>query len=163
MDSKPITESPRRRQQLYRRLFWFVAGSVVNYALIATPFKWLDKHTDIPLLAKSALSFGVSMTFFFLWNYFVNFRTDVRKRDALPRYLAAQGIMWTLSSSLYALLKCYNAHLSLNIFHYPVDLDIVATQFFLAGVKFPLYHKWAFPLPKEVPAANEASAQVAAQ
>jgi hypothetical protein len=31
----------------------------------------------------------------------------------------------------------------------PLDLDIVATQFFLAGLKFFLYHKWVFPLPKD--------------
>ena len=29
------------------------------------------------------------------------------------------------------------------------DDAVVATQFFLSGLKFLLYHKWVFPVPKE--------------
>jgi len=153
MEPSSDRKTPNRRQQVYWRFFWFVAGAGVNYALIATPFKWLRTHTEMPIFAVSACSLGVSTSFFFLWNYFINFRTDIRKRDALPRYLAAVALMWALSTTTLSLLKSFNAHLAFNLFHYPIDLDIVATQFFLAGLKFPLYHKWAFPLPKEEKAA----------
>lgn len=153
MEPTPIRETPKRRQQVYWRFFWFVAGAGVNYALIATPFKWLRTHTHMPIFAISACSLGVSTAFFFLWNYFINFRTDIRKRDALPRYLTAVAVMWVLSTTTLSLLKSFDAHLSLSLFHYAIDLDIVATQFILAGLKFPLYHKWAFPLPKEEKAA----------
>jgi len=148
MEPSPDSQKPTRQQQIRRRVFWFIAGAGVNYLLIATPFKWLRTHTQLSIPAVSACSLGVSTTFFFLWNYFVNFRTDARKRDALPRYLAAVALMWALSTTTLSLLKNFNAHLALSLFGHGIDLDIVATQLFLAGLKFPLYHKWAFPLPK---------------
>jgi hypothetical protein len=89
---------------------------------------------------------ATSTLFFFCWNYFVNFRTDARKRDALPRYVAAVALMWVLSSTLLTLLKHYNAHMNFAIGRFPLDLDIITTQLFLAWLKFLLYHKWAFPV-----------------
>ena len=145
-------DPPKRRQKVRARFIWFVAGAGVNYLLIRLPFKWLQTHTDLPLVAISACSIGVSASFFFLWNYFINFRTDARKRDALPRYILAVGCMWMLSSTTLTLLKAHDFHHAFALGHIPLDLDIVATQFFLSGLKFFLYHKWVFPLPKE-PAA----------
>ena len=140
---------PKRRQKARARFAWFLAGSIANYLLIATPFKWLKAHTDFPLLAVSACSIAVSASFFFVWNYFINFRGDSRKRDALPRYLGAVLLMSALSSGLLTVLKQHDAHMAFSPFGIPLDLDIVATQFFLAGLKFFLYHKWVFPLPKD--------------
>jgi putative flippase GtrA len=145
--------APSRRQMLRSRVFWFLAGASVNYLLISTPFRWLRANTELPIWAVSACSLGISTTFFFAWNYFINFRTDSRKRDALARYLSAVACMWVLSSATLTLLKHFDAHLAFSVGRFPLDLDIVATQFFLSGLKFFLYHKWAFPLPKE-PAAE---------
>ncbi len=136
-------------------------GAAVNYLLISTPFRYLSAHTSLPLWAVSACSVGVGTTFFFLWNYFVNFRTNVRKRDALPRYLGAVLCMAFLSSCLLTALKHFNFKMALQLGRFPLDLDIVATQFFLSGLKFFLYHVWVFPLPKSdvasaAPAAVEA-------
>ncbi len=139
----------KRKQQLRSRIFWFLAGAAVNYTLIAVPFQWLARNTELPIWAMSAASVGVGVSFFFAWNYFVNFRTDSRKRDALARYVAAVGIMWVLSSSTLTLLKHFNANMAFALGSVPIDLDIVATQFFLAGIKFFLYHKWVFPLSKD--------------
>lgn len=142
-------ETQQNRQALRTRFFWFLAGAGVNYLLISIPFKWLKAHTDLPTWGIAACSLAVSTTFFFAWNYFVNFRTDTRKRDALPRYILAVCCMWLLSSATLTALKDFNFHLSFSLGHFPLDLDIVATQFFLSGLKFFLYHKWVFPLPKE--------------
>ncbi len=140
----------KNRQALRSRVFWFLGGAALNYLLIATPFKWLRAHhPDLPIWAVSACSIGVSAAFFFCWNYFVNFRTDSRKRDAFARYLTAVVCMWALSSTTLTILKHFNWHFAFSVGRFPLDLDIVATQFFLAGFKFLLYHKWAFPLPKE--------------
>ena len=139
----------KARQALRSRVFWFFAGSTVNYLLIATPFKWLKANTDLPIWAIAACSIGVSTSFFFCWNYFVNFRTDSRKRDAFARYVTAVACMWLLSTTTLTILKHFNWHFAFTVGRFPLDLDIVATQFFLAGFKFLLYHKWAFPLPKE--------------
>ena len=137
------------RQALRSRFFWFLAGAGVNYLLISTPFNWLKKHTELSVFGLSACSIGVATCFFFCWNYFVNFRTDSRKRDALPRYVAAVICMWALSSTTLTILKSFDAHFAFNIGRFALDLDIVATQFFLSGLKFFLYHKWVFPVAKE--------------
>jgi len=149
MKELTLEDHVQPRQALRMRFFWFVAGSGVNYLLIATPFNWLKLHTGLPTLAIAGCSTGVGATFFFLWNYFINFRTHARKRDALPRYIGAVACMWALSSGLLTLLKHDNFHLSFSVGHFPLDLDVVATQFFLSGLKFFLYHKWVFPVPKE--------------
>ena len=142
---------PQRRQKVRARFVWFLAGSVANYLLILLPFKWLRAHhPELPLLAVSACSIGVSASFFFVWNYFINFRGDSRKRDALPRYLGAVLLMSALSTGLLTLLKQHDNHMAFSVGRFALDLDIVATQFFLSGLKFFLYHKWVFPLPKDL-------------
>ena len=142
------SEPPKHRQMVRTRFLWFLAGASVNYLLIATPFKYLKTHTGLPIWAIAACSLAVSTTFFFAWNYFINFRTDSRKRDALRRYLTAVVLMWLLSSTTLTVLKHFDAHMAFSLARFPLDLDIVATQFFLSGLKFFLYHKWVFPLPK---------------
>lgn len=137
------------RQALRMRFFWFLAGAGLNYLLISTPFQWLQANTSLPIPALAACSVGVATTFFFFWNYFINFRTERRKRDALPRYVSAVACMWLLSSTVLTVLKHFNAEMAFSVVRIPLDLDIVATQFFLAGLKFFLYHKWVFPVPKE--------------
>ena len=143
---------PKQRQMVRKRFLWFLAGAGVNYLLISTPLKYLRTQTGLPLEVAVPCSMAVSATFFFLWNYFINFRTDARKRDALRRYLIAVVCMWALSSGLLYLLKQFDARMAFSLGKFPLDLDIVATQFFLSGLKFFLYHKWVFPLPKS-PAA----------
>ena len=143
---------PKQRQMVRKRFLWFLAGAGVNYLLISTPFNYLTKTAGFPIWAAVPCSMAVSATFFFLWNYFINFRTDSRKRDALRRYLMAVVCMWALSSGLLYFLKQFDARMAFNLGRFALDLDIVATQFFLSGLKFFLYHKWVFPLPKS-PAA----------
>ena len=141
-------EPPRQRQMVRKRFLWFLAGAGVNYLLISTPFQWLATNTTWPKLGLAAASLGVAATFFFFWNYFINFRTDRRKRVALPRYIGAVVVMWALSTTLLTTLKHFDAHMAFSFGKFPLDLDIVATQFFLSGLKFFLYHKWVFPLPR---------------
>lgn len=136
-------------KELQARLFWFFAGAGLNYLLIATPFKYLRTHTGLPIWAVAACSLAVSSSFFFVWNYFINFRTDSRKRDALARYVTAVAVMWVLSSVTLTLLKHVDAQMHLSLGRFPLDLDVVATQFFLSGLKFLLYHLWVFPVAKE--------------
>ena len=148
--SSPLSGGNAKRQQTLRvRILWFMAGAVVNYLFISTPFNYLKIHTGMSLAAISACSVGLSTSFFFVWNYFVNFRGDSRKRDALLRYVIAVIVMWAVSSTMLTFLKHYNFHLALNLGRFPIDLDIVATQFFIGGFKFLVYHRWVFPLTKK--------------
>ncbi|MES2569186.1 MAG: hypothetical protein V4710_03925 [Verrucomicrobiota bacterium] len=148
MKAEGTPDITTRRQALKSRVFWFLAGAALNYALIRAPFKYLTTHTTLSVWGISACSVGLSATFFFAWNYFINFRTDVRRRDALARYAVAVLFMWLLSSTTLMLLKSFDAQMALSLGGFPIDLDIVATQFFLAGLKFFLYHRWVFPLSK---------------
>jgi len=153
--SPPVSASAdaeKRKQTLRSRIFWFCAGAVVNYLFIATPFKYLKNHTGLSVAAISACSIGLSTTFFFGWNYFINFRSDSRRRDALARYLAAVFVMWLVSSTTLTLFKSVNFHFSLTLGQYPVDLDVVATQILIGGFKFLLYHRWVFPVTSKKPA-----------
>jgi putative flippase GtrA len=149
------TEPVKPSRVLRRRILFFLAGSIVNYLLIATPFKYLRTHTALPVWQISACSMAVSTTFFFLWNYFINFRTDSRKRDALARYLAAVAMLYVMSTALLTLFKSFNAHLSLNLGRIPIDLDVVATQLCLSWLKFIVYHKWAFPVSGKRPVSGD--------
>ena len=148
MESNSTTEASAHRQALRSRIFWFIAGASLNYALIKAPFTYLQHHTAFPVWAISICSLAVSSSFFFLWNYFINFRTDSRRRDALARYIVAVIAMLLLSSVTLTLLKTFNFHMALTLGKFPIDLDIVATQFFLSGLKFFVYHRWVFPIRK---------------
>ncbi len=140
MESSADPAKTRSRQILARRLFWFMAGAGFSYLMITTPFDWLKKHTHFPVLLISACSYTVSTCLFFLWNYFVNFRTDVQKHEAFYRYLAAVVLMACLNSLLLAFLELWHPYSG-----HGVHFNVIATQFLLAGPKFALYHKWAFP------------------
>jgi hypothetical protein len=150
-DSPPT----KSRQTVTQRIIWFLAGAVVNYLLISTPFNYLRKNTDLSVAAISACSIGVSTTFFFCWNYFVNFRTGSRKRVALARYLVVVLVMYAVSTTLLTLFKSFDANLHLQIRSYKLDLDIITVQLCLGWVKFLIYHKWAFPLAKEPRASTD--------
>ncbi|MEO7192080.1 MAG: hypothetical protein ABI051_13590 [Vicinamibacterales bacterium] len=134
------------RQRLSSRLLWFAVGAVLNYALIAWPFKWFSAHTHWPVWVTSACSVGLAAVFFLAWNLFVNFRTDGRLVAVLPRYLVAVIGMWLLSSAVLTTLKHIDIQLASNVGGVPLDFDVIGTQCFLAGLKFALYHKWVFPV-----------------
>ena len=97
---------------------------------------------------SSACSIGVSASFFFLWNYFINFRTDRRKRDACRATSRAVAL------HVGALLRHAHSRSSTSTRTSPsasAASRSISTSSprssFLAGLKFFLYHKWVFPLP----------------
>jgi hypothetical protein len=146
MQSEPRLETPKSPQSVRQRVFWFFVGAGLNYVLIATPFKYLKTaHPEWSHLAISACSVGVSTTFFFLWNYFVNFRTDSRKRDAFARYLTAVIVLWAMATGLLTMFKSFKTFEGVD---FPLDLDVLATQLCFGWLKFVVYHKWAFPIAK---------------
>jgi hypothetical protein len=158
MNPTPSPAAPRKKQSVAARLLLFFAGAGVNYLLISTPLEYLRNHyPSLPDMVNAGLSLGVSATFFFFWNYFVNFRTGSRKRDALARYVVAAAGLWALSSLTLGLFNHIDLHphIYLDLRHFigvrpfNINRDVVATQFFLGGFKFLIYHYWAFPAHKE--------------
>src|SRR5688572_14527108 len=103
MTRETLRETSKATQTVRQRVFWFLVGAVLNYLLIATPLAYLKEHTDLAMEARVALSVGISTTFFFIWNYFVNFRTASRKRDAFARYVTAVAVLalvqWSILTS----------------------------------------------------------------
>ncbi len=145
-DASSRPSRPAGKQSTLSRMFWFCAGAGVKYFVILLPFKFLKAHTSLSTLVISGASLAVSTVFFFFWNFFLNFRTDSRPKDALARYLAAAFFMWLLSTAVLSFLKGVSFCSGFKIGKYPVDIDILAMQGFLSGFKFLLYHKWAFPV-----------------
>ena len=166
MPDTPATSAPaapRKKQSIVARLLLFFAGAGVNYLLISTPLKYLTHHHPTwPGMVNAGLSLGVSATFFFFWNYFVNFRTGSRKRDALVRYLIAAVALWALSSLALGALTRIDLHpyIELGIRQWKLNRDVIATQFCLGGFKFLLYHLWAFPPAKQGSREAEENAEV---
>ncbi len=139
------SSSRAKKQSLFSRILWFCAGAGVKYFVVLLPFNYLRAHTSLSTIVISGLSLAVSTVFFFFWNYFLNFRTESSPGQALPRYLAAASFMWLASTLLLSSLKGLNLCAGFRIDNYPVDVDIIIMQGLLSGVKFLLYHKWAFP------------------
>ena len=148
----PASADQPRKQSIAIRFLLFLAGAVLNYLLISTPLKYLKHHhSDWPDMLNTGLSVTVGTTFFFFWNYFVNFRTGSRKRDALTRYLIAAaalgGLQWL---TLWAFTHIDRHPLVyLELLHFNINRDVAAAQFLLGGFKFLIYHYWAFPAHKE--------------
>ena len=146
--SAPIPTTAKRTLQL--RILLFLVGAVVNYLLIATPLQWLEANAkNLPGYLRAGISVGVSSSFFFFWNYFVNFRTDSRKRDAFGRYVATVAILWALSTSILTMFKSFDANMAFALLGKQIDLDVIATQACFGWLKFIIYHKWAFPVARE--------------
>jgi hypothetical protein len=132
-------------QGLRSRVLWFIAGAIANYLLISTPFRWLAANTVLPVWAISACSVGIAAVFFFLWNFYVNFRTEARTETVVRRYLLAVIVMWLLSSGVLTMLKQVDVNLAVSIAGHALDFDVIGTQFIFGGLKFFLYHTWVFP------------------
>jgi hypothetical protein len=137
-----------KKQSTWSRMFWFGVGAGGKYFLILIPFNYLKAHTSLSTIVISGASLAVSTTFFFFWNYFLNFRTDSGTGEALARYLAAASFMWLISTLTLSFFKALNLCSGFKIGTYPVDIDIISLQVCLSGVKFLLYHKWVFPAEK---------------
>ncbi|MGC9193932.1 MAG: hypothetical protein ACP5IL_00585 [Syntrophobacteraceae bacterium] len=155
----PASSSQAKKQSLFSRMLWFCAGAGVKYFVILLPFNFLKAHTSLSTIVISGISLAVSTGFFFFWNYFLNFRTESSPREALPRYLAAASFMWLASTLLLSSLKGLNLCRGFKIGNYPVDVDIIIMQALLSGVKFLLYHKWAFPAQSKVNLKRDILAQ----
>ena len=154
----PGSAEQSSKQSIGVRFLLFLAGAVLNYLLISTPLKYLKhNHPGLPDMVTTGLSVIVGMSFFFLWNYFVNFRTGSRKRDALVRYIIAAatlgGLQWLVLWTFTHLDK--NPYVYLGALHFiglsalHINRDVVAAQLCLGGFKFLVYHYWAFPTHDE--------------
>ena len=148
---KPLRPRSRlkRRQTLRTRFFWFLAGARLNYLLIATPFKWLRANTELPIWAIAACSLGVSTTFFFFGITSSISAPTPASATPCARYVTAVACMWAaLLDHAHGAQALRRAH-GLQPRPLPARSRHRRHAVLLSGLKFFLYHKWVFPLPKE--------------
>jgi len=143
------TASTRRKQTLYERIAWFLAGGVFSPSL-DTGLTWL-LVTELHLTPRGAYPLGVLVTavVFFLWNYYVNFRTASIWKHCAGRYLLAFTACWAFTSLLGSLGI---HHLSEGHQWSLIWVIATVTKLLTGPLKFALYHFWVFPHGKPQPA-----------
>jgi len=134
------------------RLGFFVLGGVgstaVNSSILNAALHFLHWN----YAAGYALSACSTAVIFFLWSYFINFRTSLVWKNCIGRYITC-FLLALLFNYLIGLsgLKHFGSSNLMRI------LVIGVVQSFTGGIKFLLYHFWVFPYaegpaPKDSPA-----------
>jgi hypothetical protein len=134
------TIAPKPKQPIHVRVAFFVVGGAMSVALNKSILNFLQNKIGWPQSEAFAASVVTTAIVFFLWSYYINFRTSTAWKNCLPRYLAV-------------LLFC-------NFLNYLIGLSgfkefgsggwkgvvvIAAVYSFTGCVKFVLYNFWVFP------------------
>jgi len=145
--------APAKKQPLVARLGFFVLGGGASAWINTHLLEFAMQRWHWPYYEGYAFSASSTAFVFFLWSYFVNFRTSRIWKHCLGRY-ATTFLLALLLNYLIALcgLKRFgSSHLARLCVVYSV-------QSFTGGIKFLLYHFWVFP---HADAAPEESAPAA--
>lgn len=160
MDSQTVATPPSKpKQPLPARIGFFLLGGIASASLNSTILEFARDHLKWPNSGGYALSAASTAAVFFLWSYFVNFRTSRVWKNCLGRYLAVV-LLALLINYIIALcgLKTYGSTKLLRA------IIIFIVQSFTGSIKFLLYHFWVFPHAddpvKEENAALESPAAV---
>ncbi len=138
--STPALGEPKQaKQPLVARLGFFVLGGLGSTALNKSILS-VTQHLGWPLAAGYAASASSTAVIFFLWSYFINFRTSRVWKDCLGRYMTV--FLFSLLMN-YLLGLCGLKHFgSRGLVGF---LVIGCVQSFTGLIKFLLYHFWVFP------------------
>ncbi|HEX4086766.1 MAG TPA: GtrA family protein [Chthoniobacteraceae bacterium] len=154
MESQAVNRSQpaQPKQPLVSRLGFFVLGGVGSTLINSSLLELAKDRWAWPYAAGYAFSTASTAVIFFLWSYFVNFRTSRVWRNCLGRYLccviAAQLLNYLIG--LCGLRQFGSTHL-MRI------LVIGVVQSFTGGIKFLLYHFWVFPHAEQPRGAEAAT------
>jgi putative flippase GtrA len=139
MDS-PTAANPPPKQPLVARLGFFVLGGVGSTTLNSTILDATRHFWGWPYAAGYAFSAASTALVFFLWSYFINFRTSLVWKNCLGRYIACVLLALLINYLIGVCgLKQFG---STRLARY---LVILVVQSFTGGIKFLLYHFWVFP------------------
>jgi putative flippase GtrA len=151
MDS-PTVSNPQPKQPLVARLGFFVIGGVGSTTLNSSILNLAKHYWGWPDALGYALSVASTALVFFLWSYFINFRTSRVWKNCLGRYIACVLLALLINYVIGICgLKRYG---STNVSRFIV---ILIVQSFTGGIKFLLYHFWVFPYA-DGPASKEPAA-----
>jgi hypothetical protein len=136
----PTVSKQQPKQPLVARLGFFVLGGIGSTTLNKSILALTQHFWNWPVKAGFAFS-AVSTAFvFFLWSYFINFRTSLVWKNCIGRYLACflLALLMTYLLGVCGLTKFG----SKGLVGFAVILSV---QSFTGGIKFLLYHFWVFP------------------
>jgi putative flippase GtrA len=151
MESQEVSK-PQPKQPLVARLGFFVLGGVGSTVLNKNILAAAQHFLHWPLAAAYACSVTSTAFIFFLWSYFINFRTARVWKDCLGRYIACQLLALGMN---YAIAVCGLKQFgSQGLVGY---LVIGTVQSFTGGIKFLLYHYWVFPHVEQAPKPEAAA------
>jgi len=152
MESTPSSnqQPAKPKQPLVARLGFFVLGGVGSTVINKNILNATQHFWGWPVVAGYAFSATSTAFIFFLWSYFINFRTSRVWKNCLGRYVACV-LLSLLMNYLIGVcgLKQFG---SAGLVGY---LVIGCVQSFTGGIKFLLYHFWVFPYadtPRKTPA-----------
>jgi len=150
MDS-PTASTARPKQPLVARLGFFGLGGVGSTTLNSSILSASKHFWGWPDAAGYALSAASTAFVFFLWSYFINFRTSRVWKNCLGRYIACVllALLMNYLIGLFGLKHFGSTWLA----RFAV---IGVVQSFTGCIKFLLYHFWVFPYA-DGPAAKQAA------
>ena len=136
----PTVSKQQPKQPLVARLGFFVIGGVGSTTLNSSILNLPKHYWGWPYVLGYAFSAASTALVFFLWSYFINFRTSRVWKNCLGRYIACV-LLALLMNYLIGIfgLKRFG---STNLARF---LVILVVQSFTGGLKFLLYHFWVFP------------------
>jgi len=136
MESPPVS----KKQPVIVRLMFFVIGGGMS-SLLNTGILWLaNKVFGWPKSEAVALSVVTTAVVFFLWSYYVNFRTTRAWKECLPRYL---GCLLICNALNYLIVLSGVKKFGAGFW---TAYLVVAVVYSMTGcVKFLLYNYWVFP------------------
>jgi len=154
MDS-PVENVPKQppKQPLVARIGFFVLGGVCSTALNSTVLDYAWRHLHWPYVFAYALSAASTAVIFFLWSYYVNFRTSRVWKNCLGRYV---GVVLLALLFNYIIGVCGLKQVAGTYWMHVLVIGVV--QSFTGGVKFLLYHFWVFPYADAPATAREGAA-----
>ena len=131
----------KKQQPVIERIIWFVVGGVGSAGMNTLMTQFFDHTLGWRTGPSLSVSFAIMTSFFFFWNYFINFRISAVWRDCLWRYLLSVAVCYGLNVLIsFSAIKKFGAEKSLQRF-----FIIAAVLSITGGVKFLLYHFWVFP------------------
>jgi putative flippase GtrA len=118
-------------------LFNFIgvgATGALAYVVLSSALVWL--HTGVADWLVNAASYAVLILPVYMMHHRYSFSTDAAHSQALPRYLAVQGMALVLATAF-----SYGAH---EILALPTLLASIAVVVLTASVNYVVLRSWAF-------------------
>ena len=147
----PPASNPKPKQPLVARLGFFVLGGVGSTTINSSILDATKTFWGWPYVLGYAFSAASTALIFFLWSYFVNFRTSRVWKNCLGRYLACVLLALLMN---YLIGICGLKHFGTTRLARFLVIGVV--QSFTGGIKFLLYHFWVFPYADAPPASPPA-------